>query len=166
VNKVAQELDPSSTAEMFLSDLQVGDLKQVLPIERKSFTTPWSAGGFRLALRNPDVMALKISKNDQLLGYLIAFRQSRELLIANIAVHEDYRGIGLGSWLLTECMERAREEGITYAVLDVRESNKVAQSLYRKLGFRVFGRRAGYYHNPREDALVMGVGLKRRNDGP
>ena len=155
---MAQESEPSLN-ELSLSDLQVGDLNQVISIERRSFSTPWSAGGFRLALRNPDVIALKILKDADLLAYLVAFQQHRELLIANVAVHEHYRGMGLGSRLLRECLNRAREAGLTYAVLDVRDSNTVAQKLYRKLGFRVFGRRAGYYTNPREDALVMGLRL-------
>lgn len=154
---MAQEPETSFTNVLSLSDLQVGDLKQVIPIERRNFSTPWSPGGFRLALRNPDSVALKVMRDEELVAYLVAFREERELLIANIAVHEHYRGMGVGSRLLRECMNRARRAGLKYAVLDVRESNRIAQNLYRKLGFRVFGRRPGYYQNPREDALVMGV---------
>jgi ribosomal-protein-alanine N-acetyltransferase len=34
-------------------------------------------------------------------------------------------------------------------------SNEVAQTLYRKLGFQVVGRREDYYDDPVETALVM-----------
>jgi ribosomal protein S18 acetylase RimI-like enzyme len=37
----------------------------------------------------------------------------------------------------------------------VRESNVGAQSLYLGAGFRAVGQRAGYYRNPREDALIL-----------
>jgi ribosomal-protein-alanine N-acetyltransferase len=43
--------------------------------------------------------------------------------------------------------------------LEVRASNADAQRLYERLGFNVVGRRAGYYRQPREDAIAMGVEL-------
>ena len=38
--------------------------------------------------------------------------------------------------------------------------NEAAQALYRRCGFRVAGRRAAYYTQPREDALVMNLSLR------
>lgn len=43
--------------------------------------------------------------------------------------------------------------------LEVRVSNIVAQSLYRKLGFLNGGIRKRYYSDNQEDALVMWVKL-------
>jgi ribosomal-protein-alanine N-acetyltransferase len=43
--------------------------------------------------------------------------------------------------------------------LEVRASNYVAQSLYRKLGFTAAGVRPGYYSDNHEDALIMWVDL-------
>jgi ribosomal-protein-alanine N-acetyltransferase len=43
------------------------------------------------------------------------------------------------------------------ATLEVRVSNKVAQVLYAKYGFRVVGRRKRYYTDNQEDALLMTV---------
>jgi [ribosomal protein S18]-alanine N-acetyltransferase len=43
--------------------------------------------------------------------------------------------------------------------LEVRLSNHVAQSLYRKLGFQDGGIRKNYYSDNQEDALVMWVNL-------
>jgi [ribosomal protein S18]-alanine N-acetyltransferase len=45
-------------------------------------------------------------------------------------------------------------------VLEVRPSNQHAVSLYESFGFRVVGRRRGYYYDTGEDALVMEVGLR------
>ena len=42
-----------------------------------------------------------------------------------------------------------------YVFLEVRESNKLAQNLYRKLGFGEIGRREKYYDDPEESAIVM-----------
>ena len=40
-------------------------------------------------------------------------------------------------------------------MLEVRDSNEPAISLYEKLGFREVGRRKNYYRNPKEDALIL-----------
>jgi len=45
--------------------------------------------------------------------------------------------------------------GAVFVLLEVRASNEVAQSLYRKMGFNLVGRRRDYYRLPTEDAFVM-----------
>jgi ribosomal-protein-alanine N-acetyltransferase len=55
------------------------------------------------------------------------------------------------SGLLAEAC--ARE--LRLVVLEVRPSNTEAIGLYESFGFRVTGRRRGYYYDTGEDALVM-----------
>lgn len=71
-----------------------------------------------------------------------------EAEILNIAVANDARRSGAATALI----ESLNEPDI---FLEVRESNDGAQQLYRKLGFRVVGRREDYYEDPVESALVM-----------
>jgi ribosomal-protein-alanine N-acetyltransferase len=42
-------------------------------------------------------------------------------------------------------------------VLEVRESHTAAVRLYEKTGFRIIGKRNGYYRMPHEDAVIMGL---------
>ena len=44
--------------------------------------------------------------------------------------------------------------------LEVRPSNREALPLYESLGFKVVGRRKGYYYDTGEDALVMELKLE------
>ncbi len=60
---------------------------------------------------------------------------------------------------MKQAMALAREEGAQTMTLEVRVSNTVAQSLYRKLGFLNGGIRKRYYSDNQEDALVMWVKL-------
>jgi tRNA threonylcarbamoyl adenosine modification protein YeaZ len=53
-----------------------------------------------------------------------------------------------------------QRQGVGEVILEVRERNRAAQGFYRFLGFRVEGRRPGYYTDPVEDAVLMRVGLK------
>jgi ribosomal-protein-alanine N-acetyltransferase len=48
-----------------------------------------------------------------------------------------------------------KEKKITNMTLEVRESNLVAQNLYKKYGFLEYGIRPNYYADDHEDAVIM-----------
>lgn len=56
-------------------------------------------------------------------------------LIANVAVHPNYRRRGIGAELTRTALENLRQRGIESAWLQVRDDNPVAYHLYRTLGF-------------------------------
>lgn len=78
-----------------------------------------------------------------------------EAHVTTIAVHPDYRGRGVGELMLSTLIRIAGEVGARMVTLEVRVSNSVAQSLYRKYGFREAGVRRRYYSDNHEDALIM-----------
>ncbi|MFC5528815.1 GNAT family N-acetyltransferase [Cohnella yongneupensis] len=55
--------------------------------------------------------------------------------IRMLAVHEDYRGKGVASALVTECIARARAEGHRYIGLHTGEFMEPAIRLYERIGF-------------------------------
>lgn len=63
------------------------------------------------------------------------------------------RGHHLGKQLAVSIMDRAREDGYTYMVLDTVRPLETAVALYRKLGFQEI---EPYYHNPFEDVIYFG----------
>ena len=65
------------------------------------------------------------------------------------------RGRGLGELMLIHLVDAAREMGARRLTLEVRVSNQVAQSLYRKYSFKEEGIRKRYYSDDGEDALIM-----------
>jgi len=79
--------------------------------------------------------------------------------ITNIAVRPDRRRRGLARNLLGGILEEARQRHLRQVVLEVRPSNTEARTLYESFGFRVVGRRRGYYYDTGEDALVMEIPL-------
>ena len=52
-------------------------------------------------------------------------------------------------------MGLAQSKGANRMTLEVRVSNRPAQELYSRLGFRPAGVRPRYYMDNREDALIM-----------
>ncbi len=90
-----------------------------------------------------------------IVGYAGIWVMTDEAHVTTIASHPDVRGQGVGELLLVALIHRGIEVGARWTTLEVRASNTVAQSLYRKYTFKEMGVRKRYYSDNGEDALVM-----------
>lgn len=144
------------------------DLPDVLAIDRLSFPIPWPERSYRYELTENRASTLLVA--DQVgesggrrpVGYLGYWLIADEAHISTLAVHPDFRGLGIGRQLLQSGLQHARAAGARLATLEVRPSNAVAIGLYRRFGFELVGRRSGYYRDNGEDALLMTLnGLHR-----
>ena len=136
------------------------DIDQVLEVEHASFTTPWSREAFYNELHNNKfAVYIVLEEENQIIGYCGTWVVIDEAHVTNVAIMPGYRGKKLGEALMTKLMSVARELGARSMTLEVRVTNHVAQSLYRKLGFQNGGFRKNYYSDIQEDALVMWVNL-------
>ena len=90
-----------------------------------------------------------------LAGYVGMWQMYDETHVTTIAVDLPYRGRGLGELLLISAFAEAIGRGSAWLSLEVRVTNHAAQGLYEKYGMTVYGRRAAYYTDNSEDALVM-----------
>ncbi len=90
-----------------------------------------------------------------IIGFAGLWLMVDEAHITTIAMHPDFRQRGLGEFLLVSLIDTAYEIGARWVTLEVRVSNSVAQSLYRKYGFHQAGVRHRYYSDNQEDALIM-----------
>lgn len=64
-----------------------------------------------------------------------ARRDMRPLFVDELAVHPDYGGKGVGSFILEQIEHMARLRGCTHLVLEVAENNENALKFYRKRSF-------------------------------
>ena len=138
------------------------DIPAVHVIEGLSFNNPWSDATFRGEVQNKGIsfpVVIVHEPDQRVAGYIIYWHIRDEVQINNIALHPDFRGLGIGEAVLTVILKEVRGTGATFVTMEVRPSNTPAVSLYRKLGFKVLGTRKGYYSNPVEDACVMGLAL-------
>jgi ribosomal-protein-alanine N-acetyltransferase len=90
-----------------------------------------------------------------IIGFAGLWLMVDEAHITTIAMHPDYRRLGLGEFLLVSLIDIAYDIGAKWVTLEVRVSNYTAQNLYRKYGFREAGLRHRYYSDNQEDALIM-----------
>jgi [ribosomal protein S18]-alanine N-acetyltransferase len=138
------------------------DAPALVAIERRCFSDPWSEPSFREALGSEWTFGIVAETTRGLAGYLIGREAAGSGEILNLAVAPEFRRRGIGGALLESGLSAFRRRRATEVFLEVRESNHSAQSLYLARGFRPVGQRASYYRNPREDALVLRLPLRRQ----
>ena len=145
-----------------MSEITVGlmteaDVEAVHAIEVACFRTPWSKESFyREVTENACARYVVVREDGVPIAYAGVWFVLDEGHITNIAVHPERRGLGYGELVTRSMIQLAADSGMNWMTLEVRRSNKVAQSLYHKLGFIDVGYRKRYYEN-QEDALVMAL---------
>jgi ribosomal-protein-alanine N-acetyltransferase len=143
---------PASAVE--IRRLTYADLPQVVAIERRSFTTPWSLAMFVLELSKPSGICLAAEVAEELAGYMICSRYDTVWHVMNVSVDPDRRRRGIASAMLAALIERIGDPE-AQITLEVRRSNDGAVALYERFGFRSAGVRRRYYQDNGEDAVIM-----------
>lgn len=134
------------------------DLEQVVAIDQVSFSLPWPARSFQFELMdNAASRCWVVDLDGRVIAMLVGWFIVDELHVATIATHPEFRGQGIGKSLLLHALHSAKDEGAIKSFLEVRESNEIAQKIYRNFGFVEDGRRAGYYKDNGEDAILMSL---------
>lgn len=130
-------------------------VESIANLEKICFSDPWSVNSIASELQNPLSLWLVAMDDNRLAGYVGSQSVMGWADMMNIAVDPDYRRQGIAENLIEQLILKLKENQVTCLTLEVRVSNTPAIQLYQKLGFAEVGRRPGYYHNPREDALIL-----------
>jgi len=152
--------DPWSR-HMYLNDLTTNEMATYLTL-RMANGKRQIAGGERqiadsewpLRVANGKELSAIGHQPSAILAYGGLWLLMDEAHIATIASHPDWRGCGLGQWLMLALLDAAVARGAVSSTLEVRAGNLPAKRLYEKLGYEVTGVRKRYYRDG-EDGLIM-----------
>ena len=128
---------------------------QVAELEKLCFSAPWSERSIAAELDNPISLWLVAVSGDLVVGYVGSQSVMDEADMMNIAVHPDFRRLGVAESLVSALCDHLRRRQVRSLSLEVRASNAPAKALYEKLGFAQVGCRPNYYKAPKEDALIL-----------
>jgi len=140
---------------MHYVSMKAEHVPQIAELEKLCFSDPWSERSISSELSNDYSYWLVALDDDRVAGYVGSQSAFDEADMMNIAVHPDYRRKGIAQKLVAGLCDALSQKGIRALLLEVRASNEPAKALYEKLGFVQVGRRPNYYHNPKEDALIL-----------
>ena len=127
----------------------------IAELENVCFSDPWSERSIASELDNALSCWLVAMEGEALVGYVGSQSVMGESDMMNIAVCPEHRRKGVAEALVNALVEELAKNGNHSLTLEVRVSNDPAIALYEKLGFCQVGRRPNYYHNPKEDALIL-----------
>lgn len=131
-------------------------------IAEASFSDAWPASVFRAELERARTLALaSLDPRGAVIGYALGWKVLDECELLSFAVRPGWRRRGVGSGLLRAYFARLLDRGVHSLRLEVRESNRSAQRLYRGLGMAHCGERRHYYRDG-ETALLFEVDLRAR----
>ena len=149
-----------------IREMTLDDLDQVCLIDQLSFSLPWPKKSFYYEVADNRFSTCWVAEMGQgvedevrIVGMAVVWLIVDEAHIATIAVHPEFRGLGIGKRLLAVILEDSRRQGMDTATLEVRVSNQLAQAIYQNFGFEVKGVRPRYYKDNQEDALIMTADL-------
>jgi [ribosomal protein S18]-alanine N-acetyltransferase len=131
-------------------------LRAVLRIESQVYPRPWSLSLFMSELALRSTRSYYVARVEgMVVGYAGLMMTGDDGHVTTIAVDPAWQRHKIGSRLLLTLAREAVRRGAANLTLEVRVSNKPAQAMYRKFGFRPAGIRKNYYVETNEDALVM-----------
>lgn len=128
---------------------------QVAALEKACFSDPWSEKSVASEVENSLSCWMVALDGETVAGYVGSQTVLDETDMMNIAVHPDFRRQGVARALILALIGELKKRGSRCLTLEVRASNDPARALYESLGFALAGTRRNYYHNPKEDALIL-----------
>ena len=132
---------------MNITEMQEKHLPALAELEKQCFHAPWSEKMLREELGGG--IFLVAEQDGEVQGYVGCQTVLDEGYITNVAVSPDFRRRGAARLLIAELIARAREKGLAFVTLEVRESNAPAIALYAEgRAFSPVGTRKNYYSRP------------------
>lgn len=131
-------------------------VSQIAQLEAQCFSDPWSEKSVASELENPLSLWMVAEENGRVFGYVGSQTVLDESDMMNVAVDPGFRRQGIARALIETLIAELAKMGSRCLRLEVRVSNESARALYERMGFQQLGLRKNYYHNPKEDALILG----------
>ena len=157
--------------QMALELMREADIGTVQEIEREIFSTPWPRNAYYRELASRSSAHYVVLRQEgaveiparfrgaefdpSIIGYGGMWRMYDEAHVTTIGVRRDLQHRGYGRVLFAGLVQAAYDMGAKWVTLEVRTSNENAMHMYEAFGFKVIGRRKGYYTDNGEDAIVM-----------
>jgi len=150
----------SALPKLAFAPMRLDDVDAVVIVEQRAYAFPWTRANFTDSLA-AGYSAWCCRIDGMLTGYAIMMLVLDEAHLLNLTVAPDQQRRGLGLRIMEHLFDVARLHGGKRMFLEVRPSNAPGLGLYARLGFRMIGRRKGYYPagEGREDAVTMALSL-------
>lgn len=145
---------------LHIETIEEKHIDELLEIERSSFPSPWT----RAMLNQEAVLehsnCFGLFADEKLAAYISSWTVLDECTINKIACRSVLRRRGYSSMLLDHLIQKVCGNYVKDLLIEVRASNEIAISFYKKSGFIEKGLRKDYYSDTNEDAIIMSLKIE------
>ena len=147
-------------ATAFIRLAAPGDAEEIARMSRRyveqGLSWDWRPQRVRLMILDADTLVVVAGEGvrSPLTGFAILQCGTISAHLNLLAVKPRFRRRGIAGQLLRWLEASCGVAGIGHIALEVRQNNQGAISFYRTMGYRITGRKRGYYQG-REDALTL-----------
>lgn len=131
------------------------DIDTVVTMDERNFISPLTPGILESELNREIGYYIVLEKNSEIIGYAGMWEVLGEAHITHVCIDKPYQGEGYGNELMNHLINRCIKRHFFGIILEVRDHNVPAISLYEKYKFKTIGVRKNYYTESNEDALIM-----------
>lgn len=137
---------------MLIRTMTLEDIPQVLALHEQLFNQSFNFIDY--ATEKDFYYGIIMEVEGSIVGYLVGQIIFEMSDLYYVAVDPQYRSLGYGRLLVEYFIQDAFDMNGESMTLEVRRSNQIAISLYKKCGFVPVGVRPNYYADS-EDAILM-----------
>ena len=139
------------------------DLDAIMDVMNAAFSSRFGEAWTRsqcagiLPMTGVLLIVARATETRSIVGFSLSRTVADESELLLVAVHPAHHRKGIGTLLVEDFIDRARDADVTRAHLEVRDGNP-AMEMYRRSGFITVGRRRNYYHGAqggRFDAITL-----------
>ena len=141
--------------EVKIIPLEAKHLSLCIELDEKTFNSLWTRSQWEREIMDPKRICLGAFESTQLVGLCSGWFISDELHIMILVVDPQHLKKGLGTLILSSIIDRVKLLGINKILLEVKEENEPAQSLYKKMGFKITGHRRKLYRDGSSAFIFM-----------
>lgn len=112
------------------------DLTKICDIEENSFSAPYPRFLLRRLIHEQATsFTVAVQDSGKILGYCVFSLDGKASHLISIAVHTNYRRMGIATALMENLIVQASSHGVREVWLEVKTDNEAAIALYVELGF-------------------------------
>jgi len=131
------------------------DMAEVLEIERAAFDHAWTEEDFLCCLGQRNCIGMVAEHNHDIVGFMIYALHKSNLRILNFAVAPSARRQGVATQMVRRLGCKLSQQRRKEIILEVRETNLMAQKFFRSQGFRAVCVLRDHYDDTQDDAYQM-----------
>ncbi len=145
--------------EIRIRPMKSEDIPRVYEIDKASAALYWPERSYHFEVEKNESSRpfVAVDRDGTIHGFIVFWLIIDEAHLANFAVNEEVRCMGVGRALLNHGLRACYEGGARVSFLEVRAGNAPAVHLYETTGYHTEGVRKGYYQDNHEDALLMNL---------